>query len=394
MTSAKSNPAPNVRIEALRYLAATLVVVLHASFIFKPDIPRTTGNVFRTWFAHGESGVALFLVLSGFLFGRIAFADPSRELIYWRFVQNRVARIVPLLTVLLLVGTSLYRERLDGAFWLSAITLSFESESIRSLDVFGPLWTIGVEFKFYLLFPLMVRAFGTRMRMWLGALAVVVVLRAITVYGIDPAWEVYNYCFLGRFDQILMGVLLALVFERLRAFGGRLLPVVGLGAGIVGMDLLFLKVDPWLTPHDHFFETIYPSCEALGWVVILYSVVAFPLSARPVERFFGRLGQWSYSMYLLHIMVLRTVHVDHRFVDGDDELNMVVKALVCAVPAATLLGALTYTIVEAPFLRMRVPYLRKKGDAEKPSKTPGTVSVSIAARVRRIADGETAGSAT
>jgi peptidoglycan/LPS O-acetylase OafA/YrhL len=53
---------------------------------------------------------------------------------------------------------------------------------------------------------------------------------------------------------------------------------------------------------------------------------------------------------------------DHRFVAGDDEVNMIVRSLVVAVPAVTALSALTYTVIEAPFLAMRVAYVRKKSD--------------------------------
>ncbi len=359
----------NRRIDALRYYAAALVITHHVMFQLDSVISRDSHDFVGMWVAHGETGVALFLVLSGFLFGRIAFADPTREIIYSRFLKNRILRIVPLLLLLLLAGASLYREKIDSGFWVSALTLSFENENIRSLDLLGPLWTIGVEFKFYLLFPLLVRAFDVRLPMWLGAIAVLVGLRAITLYAYDPSWwTAYNFTFLGRFDQILVGVLLARVFDRAKSFGGRFLPPLALLVGVGVLTTAFIVVNPWAQPNNHLRMTFYSPLEALGWALVVYAVVTFPLSVPPVEKIFGKMGEWSYSMYLLHIPIVRIVRqlVTFHFV-ADKTLNVIATSRSGRHPAHdALLGVDLY--------RDRVAFPADAGGvstAEKQDRTRG-----------------------
>src|SRR6185503_8856318 len=111
-----------------------------------------------------DIGVGIFFVLSGLLlslpFWR-SIVNGHAWPAYGPFIWRRICRIVPayyvILTVVYLLRDQTYT--LYGAvdFVLHATFLqNFADYSY--LSVLGPLWTIGLEFQFYLLLPFMMSA--------------------------------------------------------------------------------------------------------------------------------------------------------------------------------------------------------------------------------------------
>jgi peptidoglycan/LPS O-acetylase OafA/YrhL len=71
------------------------------------------------------------------------------------------------------------------------------------------------------------------------------------------------------------------------------------------------------------------------------------------------LGTISYSIYLLHFLCI--VELPRWFPfdpGGRPNLAAVVYALKYVLPAVLPMAALTYYVVERPFLKLRVSYLR------------------------------------
>src|SRR5438445_4438592 len=87
------------RLDHLRFLAAGLVVVYHYSHW---KLPQWSGsNPLVNLVRVGHTGVALFIVMSGFLFGIIT---NGKRISYRLFIINRIIRIYPAYVFILLVG--------------------------------------------------------------------------------------------------------------------------------------------------------------------------------------------------------------------------------------------------------------------------------------------------
>ncbi|MEV0266256.1 acyltransferase [Streptomyces sp. NPDC050617] len=122
----------------------------------------------------GFLGVDLFFVLSGFLItglllgeaadkGRIALAS-----FWWRRVRRLMPALICVVVVVLLAtwawgGPTLLRFALDDTPWVGAQSVNWHyiGEQIGYWDgsgtrVFAHLWSIGVEWQFYLVWPLIV----------------------------------------------------------------------------------------------------------------------------------------------------------------------------------------------------------------------------------------------
>src|SRR3712207_525289 len=133
-------------LDGLRGIAALMVVAFHYG---GPTLGPLSG-----WL-----GVQLFFVLSGFLITTLALREEDRtgRLSFTGFYVRRLFRIVPVyLTVLV---TVLALDVLRGAYeagvgpnlwWYLTFTVEWLPEPVP----FGQAWTLGIEEKFYLVWPL------------------------------------------------------------------------------------------------------------------------------------------------------------------------------------------------------------------------------------------------
>ena len=142
------------RLDHLRFLAASLVVLFHFFHHTQGDL--RSGNPLVSLIDEGHTGIALFMVISGFIFTVIA---GNKDIHYAGFIRNRIIRIYPLLIVAacLQLYISTYNDHRNyGFIQLLGWLFPFRSETIGLSPYFQQMWTIWVELQFYLLFPFLV----------------------------------------------------------------------------------------------------------------------------------------------------------------------------------------------------------------------------------------------
>lgn len=144
-----------IRIEQLtitRFIAAFLIVVFHFGNKLSPFNNENISFLFR----HADVGVSYFFILSGFVM-IIAYGNRSR-INTFEYLKNRFARIYPVyfLAILLLfadlIKTHMPVDHLDLLY--SVFTLQAWVPS-KALCFNFPGWSVGTEFLFYALFPLL-----------------------------------------------------------------------------------------------------------------------------------------------------------------------------------------------------------------------------------------------
>ena len=113
--------------------------------------PRLKGTWIEPAALWGWAGVNLFFVLSGFLITSILLESREKPRYFRNFYMRRVLRIWPLYLVILLAswvltrqGVAAWHYQLDSAALWRHLTLR-EGQSV--------LWSIPVEFTFYLWLP-------------------------------------------------------------------------------------------------------------------------------------------------------------------------------------------------------------------------------------------------
>ena len=156
--------------DLIRLIASLEVAIGHTSF----HLQGPENNLFSNEYSFPFPGVFVFFVISGFLIT----ASYERNKQYIRYLKNRILRIVPalwiafiLLFFVLWAFGFINRDTLSNhSFWgwvFGQITLFqfYTPDILRPFGVGcpnGSLWTIPVEFVFYLILPLLLILFKNR----------------------------------------------------------------------------------------------------------------------------------------------------------------------------------------------------------------------------------------
>lgn len=349
------------RLDHVRALAAFVVYCWHFVHV---NVPYAHVPDFAplSLLEEGHAGVALFMVLSGYLFAKIIDGRPISLV---RFYWNRLLRLVPLLVLVLAYW--MWRGRLAPEGILPGLVLPTWP---------GGTWSIVVELHFYLLLPLVLMA---QRRHRLAPLAGLLALALLTRSGVWLAGEdirAFSYFTLGGcLDLFVMGMVwhelarsetvrrhgLALMVSALAVFtvfwhgfnmaGG----YYGTGPGS-GSDWLWI---------------IIPTVEGLafGAVIVGYENARIKVPAL-IDHVLARIGEASYSIYLLHFIVfvpLAKALAAQGLAMGEFHVSLLLA--VATFPAIVLMALLSYHLVERPFLRLRLGY-GESGKAHKPAPGP------------------------
>jgi peptidoglycan/LPS O-acetylase OafA/YrhL len=334
------------------YLLFSARLIEHADFVVA-DWPRTR-NPLLAVIAEGHTAVAGFMVLSGFIFVQ---GTAGHEVRYGAFLRNRLLRIYPMYLLVAVFALS----ATQGSFSLSRLVLLVLPLANYTVPV-GVLsamaWTVGVEFQFYLVFPLLLRLTEAEGEGWLiRAILLALLLRLFAVLaGADAQWMSY-WTIAGRIDQFLLGMLAGLRFAR-RPPGGGWPPLVIAGTALWALLYLFHLAGGW--PLHVWWKAVWPDAEALGWagVILSWQGIAGRLPA-PVARGLEGIGRISFSIYLLHFAVIWTLGAHgwllRPFASAGADALLTTALL--ALPLVLGLSAFTYATVERPFMALRRRYV-------------------------------------
>mgnify|MGYP005643193439 CR=1 FL=1 len=358
-------------LDGLRAVAILAVMGLHATWTLwaggEPAefLTAISQKQPRSGFEVGWAGVDLFFCLSGFLITAILLNRPADRGL-GGFYRRRALRIVPLyaatLALAFWLGPSLpgaLAHHPEGVeFWrFATLTHNFTQQPFASW-LLTPSWSLGVEMHFYLLWPVLV--LGIRRRR-LGAcfLAIVVLLpiaKAIAVTALPVEGLIYHVTPF-RLDDFAAGALVAwaLVHPDLVA-PQTLLRACRWCSAAAPLGLLLLividPVAPLLAVHQPLLAVAAFSLLAVGfggWVG--WAVLGLPpglqrVLSHPIARW---IGVRSYGLYLLHMLAFMGVST-LLYARGIDSP---VLQLSLMFAAAAVLAALSWRLLERPFLRLK-----------------------------------------
>ena len=294
-------------LDGLRGLAVMVVIASHLSNGEWLPIEPLRGS--------GKSGVYLFFVLSAFLLTRLLldraparFADAG---LWGAYAVRRVLRIWPLYLLVLLVSWALTRAGVSA--WHFQLG---DAELLRHLALregTSVLWSIPVEFKFYVWLPLV--AFGLAWmvhRRWSPAIQVVVAAAAVAACMVawPPGETGSNDVRLGPYLVLFLCGAFAASLDRQMPARARAPLAWGL-AGAVALAALgatlpaawaMLNGTPLDTKVTHNWFLFF----GITWSVLLLAVLHGPAWLRRVFESppMRVVGVVSFSAYLWHRPVM------------------------------------------------------------------------------------------
>lgn len=319
-------------LHGLRGIAVLYVVISHLGNggLFLLPIPHD---------AIGKVGVWIFFALSAFLLTTHLCRDlettSSRVSSLLQYIVHRVFRIYPLYIFVLI-----------GHMILGDISKMEFLKHLLLIQGWGELWAIPVEFQYYFIIPVIAISFLYLPRRCVSLL-LMVVLTAALFYGLKQPASVFSNE-LNAFPKLapfLLGSMLALQLYKKASSESRELSLLIPLACLVGLlvttvlyrclakGCLSNLFAPWLS------IAIGASVVGLIYAALQPNVIGSLLGAKPLVF----LGEISFSVYLLHIFVIRLVQKANDLPAGIEAWLSLGLCVLCA--------SVSYWAIERPGIR-------------------------------------------
>jgi len=336
------------KLNTLRGLAALIVLVAHYS-----DASRLWNGLLGR--GAGLFGVMLFFLLSAFLIAYLYLETPPSSAAIKNYLVARIARVVPLF--LLVVGLSYAAQHSNVEFLQEiAYNVSGLKQLLSHLLLIredSVLWTIPPEIHFYILF-LFVWMARPRFFKWilciLGLILVVYIRYGIFVPSPDqPPLTIFagfhaRLDILAVFPYFIAGLLMGQLFCHWRPPGwlvNHWFVLALLGIPFLYPQVYRLIVGTYYHPWAWLNPAIFV-CVSLVFFIIVFLV---PPGNPFLENKAGdKLGEISYSLYLLHMPMLIAMK----------KLGLAtanVRGLLLFVLFSLIVAFLSFTFFEAPMRR-------------------------------------------
>lgn len=278
-----------ISVQALRALAAWMVVGHHfIQVFFEFDVDTPLAYLFAD---KGGIGVDIFFVISGLV---IFLATADKALTPWQFMLMRLARIAPaywfytlLMALVVLAVPSMFPEAQVVPSYVLLSLLFIPAENPGGFGVYPLLdvgWTLNFEMLFYVLFAVALWVRGSY-RLW-----VVAALLYLVCCIISPALNLASGFYSNDIVlEFLMGIVIGMLYRRGLCRARAWLPLLGIA---VALAAIYHGAD---VPR------------ALEWGVPSALLVISCVALEPYfqgSRILKLLGDCSYSVYLIHVLVL------------------------------------------------------------------------------------------
>lgn len=330
--------------ELLRFVFAFIVFLVNAHVLSGAEPLSLLSSLFSS-----EIAVKSFFVVSGFLiFMSYENTQNAKE-----FFIKRVRRIYPAY-FFIVVASALFGGIFSSYAWNGYLSLSvlkfivanslflnflqptlpslFENNPLQAVN--GALWTLKIEVMFYFFVPLAVTAFRKigRMPVIIGLYVVSVLYSAAMIElarrtGTDSYLELQRQL-PGQLAFFMAGAAGYYYFQYLEKYG----------IWLAAIAVAAFTVQAWLP-----WMAIQPAALA---ILVVYFACVFPCVGN-----FGKYGDFSYGIYIVHFPILQTLIAQRVFKDSPWLMLSIAGVLVVSI------AVLLWHRLEKAFLRKSSHYI-------------------------------------
>ena len=336
-------------VQSLRAIAALLVVLSHLPSM---EIKHGGDKILPEFFRFGISGVDLFFVISGFIMVYVTWKSERSSRRSLEFLYARFTRIYP---IYWMISAMVFTAWL---FVPSIMTFNPEQTNViksfllwpeRSFPMLKVAWTLIHELYFYIVFAavliLPIRYMMPCLTLWCAGVIggnllgfsklspeMALVFHPLTIeffFGATAAWLFLRNLSLGKQPQY-----------------GKICLTIGLTALIANYIYLAQTLDPKK------FPTQWARCFHFGLpaAFITYGLTAIEHEKIRLPKWSEAIGDWSYSLYLSHILALSVLGYLWRPFTRSGPIDNVI-ALSLMMLGCIFGAAMLWYGVERPMLR-------------------------------------------
>lgn len=346
-------------LESLRGIAAMMVVVHHyANWVLDRTVPGTVSHGFQMLTKHwGGLGVELFFVISGFLIPSIL---AGRSMPYWTYLRRRIRRIYPLAIIAILLacaariaaGKPVVSHPVTGNQWLDVGLNLLLVPGLYPMDkIYDVTWTLSFEMLFYTTCPFVLAG--------LNRLSSNPKIRILALLLAIPLVRTLSHYTSPNHDNICYFLVGFITFELCQNYkhSARLSALINWGALVLApMAILasMISGSGWVTRFGTGELGFYLWLLFLGMGFLCLTGAATAFKGRFAAMISGPLfsvvGAISYSLYLLHVLVIGFVFaVADHFLPATGIGNVGYFALLALTILLSVMVAFAgYILVERP----------------------------------------------
>ncbi|HBB0347673.1 TPA: acyltransferase [Escherichia coli] len=302
-------------IQYMRGIAALLVVLFHYRFMLNNRYAQEDlGGIF----SYGGLGVDIFFMISGFIISFSTKNDYSKR----NFIIKRAFRILPVYwMVLFIILIFADNVKLDINFLKSMFLIQWDYSSSAPFFGYSTLitaWTLSFEVTFYILFMLSM-AISHKYRSIICSVLIISTVMILQLYfnrsfnisGYSSASTDYSILRLLSSPMLLEFAFGMLVYEFTRLdFKIYKNKHVKYFINIIFLTSLFYTLACYLSGHGkgHGLQGYGGYTAFLFFFWVLHEKVNTIKDVKALRN----LGDWSYSIYLIHFMLLMLIpFIDH-----------------------------------------------------------------------------------
>lgn len=332
-------------LTSLRFFAAAMIVIQHTSSHFKIGTQMASELILI-------QGVSFFFVLSGFV---LTYSHPTLPTISsgFQFIWARIARVWPahLVTMAIYSYCFVYWQEMSQGVNIANIFLlqAWYPYRLYFFSFNGVAWSLSVEMFFYVMFPLLIMGWN-KSWWWKLAGAIALTILAIqmpVIYGLKSysglegpmTMTAASFTYIwppAHLLEFVLGMIAAMAFknmaprlERLSYLASSLLEV-----GALAVSLYALWKIPVVAAQLAAAGTI--SNSASGWWTVSGAAPATALLLFVLARDQGIIsralsvpalvlaGEVSFSIYLIHQMLLHALEINPAVTSGNLKFDYLV----------------------------------------------------------------------
>ena len=255
------------------------------------------------------NGVDFFFVISGFCMYLMASGKSFSTGGYLHFLYKRFIRIAPAFYISVLVYALIikYQQPAYDVFYNVVFHFLFLNNVVTGNTISAPFWSIGTEWHYYLILPLLMLSFRkygvVACVLWFSLLSIALSCFVNLGFLAFDWWEKQIFI---RFPEFGMGMIAAFYFKNKKLLPNYLKGAKGIfiAVGIIflGRVMKFTQLLEVAGEFAFFINALALPIMTAGFAILLYHVITehSKLSNWLSGNLINYLGRISYSIYLWH----------------------------------------------------------------------------------------------
>lgn len=305
-----------------------------------------------------RNAVDMFFCLSGFLITFLLLKEKERfgTIDITKFYVRRILRIWPLYYLAIIITyvmthTGMFPEQSDFLnrlmfyVFLMANVAFFLKLAIPSIL---PLWSVGVEEQFYLIWPMVIKNSSKHLLTIGCAFLLVHIIRLLGYYDLSIFKSWYKFLNISRVDIMMLGALGAVIVYNNMAI------VNIIYRAEIQIIAWFILISSYFYGPIHVVSFIDYQLNAIVYIVIIINVATNERTLLTIDNaIFNFLGKISYGIYIYHMLVIFSLaHLQRSY-----GISFAYFTYVTITVSLTLLIAwISYNKFEKRFIKMKYKY--------------------------------------